>query len=604
MSSSYSEETLALWHVNYRDLLQMIKNKQVLDINLKGNESLPFCEVCAKSNMTSLPFTRRSSRANKRLEIVHADLCGPMRTESKGRARFLVTFIDDFSRWCEVYFIKNKSDVLSVFKQYKAYAEKQTSEKIKHLQTDNGREFCNAEFDEFLKSHGIRRRLTVPYTPQQNGIAERKNRTLVEMARCLMMQGGLQPSFWAEAVHTANYLRNRCASKPIDGKTPFQMWTGKLPSLQHLRVIGTKAYILDKVPTKGKFDTRAKVGILVGYSEVTKGYRFWVPSDCKIVLSRDVRFLSEVKNVPVGSNEEAIGNSSDGFPEEVEFHFSNPVPSLNNEREDDAAVDDMPIQPEENVRRRPGRPRLIRTGLRGRPRKLYCSTSVPNDGINSANESETPVEDGRVQILDPDVPNEEGALNDDEVFYDANAAEEVAFRSEINFEEAMTGPHSEQWKEAVVQEMKAMLQKNTWELVDRPKNRGMVGSRVVLTKKFEMDGDLNRRKARLVAKGFSQKPGVDFIQTFAPVAGLESLRLLMALAAKYKMAVHQLDIVTAYLNGHLDEEIFMETPVFLKEALEEILKREGKGTEIGARADRMLRVLQKGDKVCLLKRAL
>lgn len=185
-----------------------------------------------------------------------------MKVRSKGGARYFVTFIDDCSRWCEVYLIKQKSDVLNAFKEFKAYAENQSGERIKYLQSDNGREYCSGDFDAFLKEQGIRRQLTVPHTPQQNGVAERKNRTLVETARCILFQTGLQTSFWAEAVHAANYLRNRCVSRSLGERTPYEKWIGKIPDLKHLRVIGTEAFVLDKVPTKGKFDARAKEGIL------------------------------------------------------------------------------------------------------------------------------------------------------------------------------------------------------------------------------------------------------------------------------------------------------------------------------------------------------
>jgi len=162
-----------------------------------------------------------------------------MRVQSKGDARYFVTFVDDCTRWCEIYLLKQKSDVLNAFKEFKAYAENQCGERIKYLQSDNGREYCNGEFDDFLKEQGIRRRLTVPHTPQQNDVAERKNRTLIEMACCILFQADLQMSFWAEAVHAVNYLRNRCASRSLEGRTPYEKWIGKTPDLRHLRVIGT-----------------------------------------------------------------------------------------------------------------------------------------------------------------------------------------------------------------------------------------------------------------------------------------------------------------------------------------------------------------------------
>ena len=152
------------------------------------------------------PFPKTSeNRTQDLLEILYTDVCGPMRCPSVGGKKYFVTFIDDKSRWCEVYFVKIKYEILHIFEQYKQMVETSTERKIKILQSDNGTEYCNNQFDEFLVNHGIRRRLTTTCTPQQNGVAERKNRTLVEMARCMMRQAGAPPSFWAEAILNANY---------------------------------------------------------------------------------------------------------------------------------------------------------------------------------------------------------------------------------------------------------------------------------------------------------------------------------------------------------------------------------------------------------------
>lgn len=161
--------------------------------------------------MTKAPFFIASKRRTKNLlEIVHTDVCGPMRTKSKSGARYFITFIDDYSRWCEVRFLRHKSEAFNAFKQIKPLFETHAKKRIKLLQSDNDTEYLNKEFGLFLEENGIKQRLSIPYNPEQNGTAERKNRTLLEMARCLLIQSGLPSSFWAEAVSTANYIRNRC----------------------------------------------------------------------------------------------------------------------------------------------------------------------------------------------------------------------------------------------------------------------------------------------------------------------------------------------------------------------------------------------------------
>lgn len=174
----------------------MAESDAVYGLKFNSDQTMTKCEVCICEKQTRTPFPKsEGNRTKNLLEIIHSDVYGPMRTESHSGAKYFVTFIDDKSRWCEIIFIKNKNDVLTAFKKYKIAAETLTGRKIKALQSNKGREYCNKEFDQFLEQNGIARRLLTPYTPQQNGIAERKNRTLVEMARCMMRQANVPPVF-------------------------------------------------------------------------------------------------------------------------------------------------------------------------------------------------------------------------------------------------------------------------------------------------------------------------------------------------------------------------------------------------------------------------
>lgn len=251
------------------------------------------CDVCHLGKMTAKPFSTREKKSTRILEIVHTDLCQPSKIRSEGGNRYFVSFIDDLSGWCMLYMLKGKDQVFETFKSYKSFVEKQTGAKIKALQSDNGREYCNGQFDAYLKQEGIKRRLTVPYTPQQNGVAERFNRTIVDMARCLLIQSGLPTMYWGEAINTANYLRNRCPSRSHDGKTPYELWHGKLPDLSHLRVLGARAFILKKGPGQNKLDEKSVEGRFVGYSETAKAYRVRRNDTGKVETTRDVRIVEE-----------------------------------------------------------------------------------------------------------------------------------------------------------------------------------------------------------------------------------------------------------------------------------------------------------------------
>ncbi|KAL0278108.1 UNVERIFIED_CONTAM: hypothetical protein PYX00_000019 [Menopon gallinae] len=176
-------------HLNLSDLKKLESQRMVEGMKLMGKNDTLNCEICARGKIHQLPFKKSTSRSENALDLVHSDICGPMKVRSAGGARFFVTFIDDYSRYTEVYMLKNKSDVLEKFKVFKARVENFTGRKIKCIRTDNAREYLSKEFKNILEECGISRQLSAEYTPQQNGIAERANRTLIEMARCLMLQG-------------------------------------------------------------------------------------------------------------------------------------------------------------------------------------------------------------------------------------------------------------------------------------------------------------------------------------------------------------------------------------------------------------------------------
>lgn len=164
--------------------------------------------------------------------------------------------------------------------------ECQKNLKVRCILSDNGTEYVFKEFDDFLKEKGIKRKLTVPYTPQQNCVIERHNRTLMKMARWLI-QSKLPETFWAEAVNAAAYIRNRCPTRSLGGKTPFELWNGRKPNVKHFREFGSRVWCLDKRPNKNKLSSKSVEGIFVGYSEESKGYRIWLSNEKTLIVSRD-----------------------------------------------------------------------------------------------------------------------------------------------------------------------------------------------------------------------------------------------------------------------------------------------------------------------------
>lgn len=213
------------------------------------------------------------------------DVCGPIRTPTISGNKYFVTFIDDYSRYSRVYLLKCKSEVLEKLKEFKELAETYTGNKLKVLQSDNGTEYINRDFDTYLKRCGIQRRLSAPHTAHQNGLAERKNRTLVENARALMIDANAPLKCWGEAIMTANYLSNRNLNSAIENKTPLELWVGRKPIIHHLYIFGSKTFVLIK---------KAIPGMFVGYSETSKAFKILLPSKNKVVISKDIRVIKSM----------------------------------------------------------------------------------------------------------------------------------------------------------------------------------------------------------------------------------------------------------------------------------------------------------------------
>ena len=213
-----------------------------------------------------------------------------MNTQSLSGAQYFLTFIDDKTRYTWIYVLKRKDEVFKYFVEWKALVEKSTGQKLKALRTDNGREYTSNEFQDYLKKEGIRHELTVPKTPEQNEVAERMNRTLMEAVRSMLSNARLPHRFWAEALSTATYLRNRSPTTAVDGMTPFEAMTGNKPNVKHLRVFGCDAYAHIPKDERQKLDGKTRKCIFLGYGTVRKGYQLYEVDRAKVVWSRDVLF--------------------------------------------------------------------------------------------------------------------------------------------------------------------------------------------------------------------------------------------------------------------------------------------------------------------------
>ena len=238
-------------------------------------------------------------------------------------------FTDEKSRYSWVYIIKTKEQGFQCFLEWKALVEKATKKKVRTFRTDNGGEYTSSQFENYLKAEGITHELTVHKTPQQNGVAERLNRTLVEMARSMFLNSKLPKKFWGEAISTAVYLKNRTPVKALN-KTPFEVWHGKKPKVNHLRMFGSDAYAHVVQDERAKFDTKTRKCIMIGYENVTKGYRLYDAIEGKIIYSHDVQFNETVEECPQNTEDTAKSDYqltvefSEGSEIEMDYDVTQP----------------------------------------------------------------------------------------------------------------------------------------------------------------------------------------------------------------------------------------------------------------------------------------
>ncbi|KAK1620309.1 hypothetical protein QYE76_025826 [Lolium multiflorum] len=477
-------------------------------------ESLDRCEACLMGKMTKTPFSGMMERATDLLEIIHTDVCGPMSVASRGGYRYVLTFTDDLSRYGYIYLMKHKSETFEKFKEFQSEVENQRNKKIKFLRSDRGGEYLSYEFGMHLKKCGILSQLTPPGTPQRNGVSERRNRTLLDMVRSMMSLTDLPLSFWSYALETAAFTLNRAPSKSVE-TTPYELWFNKKPKLSFLKVWGCEAYVKKLQPDK--LEPKAEKCVFIGYPKETIGYTFYHRSEGKIFVAKNGTFLEK----------EFLTKEVTGRKVELD------------EIEESLLVDQSSAVPE-NV-----------------PVPPTPATEEANDNDHeTSNETAT---EPRRSTRDRATPDwYDPCLN---VMIVDNNDEDPA-----TYEEAMMSPDSNKWQEAMKSEMGSMYDNKVWTLVDLPDSRKAVENKWIFKRKTDADGNITVYKARLVAKGFRQIQGVDYDETFSPVAKLKSVRILLAIAAFFDYEIWQMDVKTAFLNGDIEEELYMRSIYGLKQA--------------------------------------
>lgn len=513
-------DSVKLWH--YRlghlgyDNMKKLQDKSMVDgLQFDTKKTVDrSCEGCAKGRQHRQSFPEGGEHKYEVLELIHSDVCGPMHVDSVGGSRYFVTFIDDCSRYTTIYFIKKKDQVLQKFKEYVAAVENQHGKKVKVLRSDNGGEYVSAVFAEYCISRGIKQEFSVPRTPEQNGISERMNRTIMEMTRSMLHQAELALKLWAEAANTAVYIRNMCPTVAVTGMTPYERWFGKKPNISHLRVFGCDAFVHIPDQKRRKLEGKSSKYVFIGYHGSYKGYKFYDPENNRMFISRDATFLEDKfgyiqTKITEESKSQEMFDLDEFFPETM-------LPEDNNDINEEAVAIPERMQEKKPVRR---------------------------------------------SQRDKTVPDRLGAITgnwwtDENVF--ATSLEESD--EPKSMDEAMSRPDAQKWKIAADSEFQSLQKNQTWELVNLPPNKNLVGCKWLFKLKRDSEGKVDRYKARLVAQGYSQEAGLDYDEVFAPVARYTSIRTVLAIANALDLEVHQMDVKTAFLNGDLENDIYMQQP--------------------------------------------
>ncbi|KAM7509738.1 hypothetical protein LguiB_008613 [Lonicera macranthoides] len=490
------------------------------------------CESCqfAKHHRSSLS-PRVNKRASAPFELVHSDVWGPCPVMSKTGFKYFVTFVNDYSRTTWLYLMKSRSELFSHFCAFCAEIKTQFATSVHILRSDNAKEYLSSSFQTYMIQNGILHQTSCVDTPSQNGVAERKNRHLLETARALLFQMNVPKPFWADAVSTACFLINRMPSSVLHGETPYSvLFPNKSLFPIEPRIFGSICFVRDVRPQVTKLDPKSLKCVFLGYSRLQKGYRCYCPSLNKYLVSADVTFIEETP------------------------YFPSSTPSSQGE-DDDLLVYTITF-PEPVAEPAPVKPPIHQVYSRRRPADS-CPPPASSSSSDSVPSNDLPIalRKGKRQCTYP----VSSCVSYDHLSHSSYSF--IAFLDSISVpktvNEAISHPG---WRNAMIEEMDALDKNGTWDLVTLPAGKQAIGCKWVFTVKVNPDGSVARLKARLVAKGYAQTYGVDYSDTFSPVAKLTSVRLFISLAATHHWPLHQLDIKNAFLHGDLQEEVYMEQP--------------------------------------------
>ncbi len=544
VAADASENTWDAWHKKMGHLgkagLERLEKEGLVEGLTIAKDSPPLsqCDACIQAKMTLRPYPQEAQhRREEPGELAHGDIWGPARIESLQKSKYNITFTDDATRRCTPEFMKLRSEGFKKIKEYVTLVETQLKRTLKVLRVDNAKELTSEEVRGWLKQKGIRLQTSAPYAHSSNGVAERFNRTLVELARAMLIGRNLPSFLWQSAIEYAAYIRNRASTRVLAGKTPEEAWTGIKPSVAHLREFGCEVWVKREGKNLSKLggdQTKAEKHTFVGFTDDPVVIKYY---DVHLRDIRESRNYTWAEPSPIVDIESISDARIEGEPSDL-----NPQSPKGAEETSQQAPPDNTSMPVPEAPRRSSRITKDHD---------YHKINNPNARKPAPSRtplipSEHPPESANVAVIQSYLAGDGEHINRDDF--------------PRSLAEAQASAEWPEWKKAMDEEMGMIAEMKTYQLEDLPQGRETVGCRWTYVKKYDEHGNVSRYKARLVAQGYSQIPGVDYTETFAPVVRLESVRAALGIAAIEDLEIGQMDIKGAYLNGELEEEIYMRQP--------------------------------------------
>jgi transposase InsO family protein len=584
----------ALWHRRLGHASEAVMNRIKAGEEASGvipeamHHTDELCQPCVMTKMRQ-KFSKATQHQTKRpLELVHIDTMGPIDLAEPMQKAYLFTITDDFSRKLWVFLLKTKGEATGEFIRWKTGAESQVPYKLGEIRSDNALEF--KKIGDLLERYAVKWSPTVPYTPQLNGVAERINQTILNKVRAMLADALLPKLFWGQAAYHAAYLHNLLPHGPKK-KAPDSLWFSQPVSLTNLRVFGCIVYVHIPKEKRSKLDLKAWKGVFLGCIG-SKLYVVYDPRQGRLVRATTLVFdenkfgLEEALKAPgIGATMPSSWTTT-GLPADlgstVNVQPAQPtqvavrIAGINEARASESVLDHLPvndpISPPDQVEC-PGHvpPEETTTDI---PATISTSESTELDSPAEAlTEDDGPPNGGASNHPlrpDPDIPTSEivaaGPIlrrstrppAPKRIWESANLAHDGEPQT---YREAVNHPTlGDRWLEAIQEELRALELQGTWESAELPPGRKPITSRWVFAIKRADDGSIIRCKARLVGRGFSQIPGIDFDETYAPTVRYDTLRMVLSIAAGFNLEIHQMDVNNAYLAATLEEEIYMILP--------------------------------------------